>query len=119
MSTHVNICSYALDEPQLREIWDEDLRKSVKRRQVREVIGIVLLSLAIAFMSRWHDPETALALAFFGLLALYSALKHTADESNTNYLIHAWELRDAVARFRQQTEWEAHRPASEATHRPT
>jgi hypothetical protein len=40
---HQNLCDYAEDERSLYKLWDDDLKKYMRRRQWYEAIGFALL----------------------------------------------------------------------------
>jgi hypothetical protein len=40
---HQNLCEYAEDEWSLYRLWDDDLKKNMRRRQRCEVMGFLLL----------------------------------------------------------------------------
>jgi hypothetical protein len=45
--------------------------------------------------------DAAIACALFGIMLLFAAIKFMIDESNINYLIHQWDLRNAIEEFRR------------------
>jgi hypothetical protein len=98
---HHNLCDYAEDERALFRLWDDDLKKTMRKRQVCETIGFCLLAAA---MFGFENGKTALVLAalYFAAVLLYAAIKYTVDESNVNYLMHQWDLRDAIDRLRAE-----------------
>jgi hypothetical protein len=104
MEGHKNLFEYANDERELYKIWDDDLKKYIRRRQIRETLGSIAL---IASLFAWTMNNGEFRYyAYWGVLAgalfLYSAIKLMVDESNINYLMHEWDLRDAIGRFRAE-----------------
>jgi hypothetical protein len=85
------------------EIWNEDLKRQVRRAERAE--GLAIACLAGAFVA-WHyygsDVWGALFAAIFGISGLrfaFSAMWHISDASNANYLMHQWDLNCHLRRF--------------------
>jgi hypothetical protein len=97
---HQNLCDYAEDERSLYKLWDDDLKKYMRRRQWYEAIGFALL-VGASVMWRSGQVDAAIACALFGIMLLFAAIKFMIDESNINYLIHQWDLRNAIEEFRR------------------
>lgn len=96
---HQNVCLYADDEPSLYKLWDDDLKNYSRRRQWSEGIGFSLL---VGAYLTWRVGQAGWAAALLGLgiAALFSAIKYMIDESNINYLMHQWDLTEAIHNFR-------------------
>jgi hypothetical protein len=103
MDTHINISSYAENKNSLYTLWDRNLRKSMRRRQVRELVRVIFIVifilLAVAAVNEWHDLHTAVVLGVLGALVLFTAIKHMVDESNANDLMHWWDIQEALGRL--------------------
>jgi hypothetical protein len=97
---HQNLCEYAEDEWSLYKLWDDDLKKNMRRRQRCEVMGFLLLFGAPAIW-QMGIPKLAIACASFGIMLVYGALKYMIDESNINYLMHQWDSNKAIQGFRR------------------
>jgi hypothetical protein len=98
-SGHHNLCLYAEDEQSLYKLWNDDLKRAMRRRGWYEAIGAALL---LGSFWAWHsgNTDTAFMCAILAVGFLYSAIKFMVDESNTNYLMHHWDLRVEVERLR-------------------
>ncbi len=94
MPTHTNLCAHGTDVNDLHKIWDNDLKKCINRRRVYEALALIWAFVAIPVL----HPSTAGYVAPLAFL-LYMAVIQFIDESNVNYLMHAWELREAEASF--------------------
>jgi hypothetical protein len=96
MQGHVNLCSYATDEKHLYEIWDNDLRKCIKRRTVLELAALIWV---LVCASGLIHPGIEW---FIGVLVglVYAAIRQFVDESNVNYLMHSGDWRNAAQLFR-------------------
>jgi hypothetical protein len=98
---HQNLCDHAEDEGSLYRLWDADLRKYISRRQWCEFGGFALLLLAY-YAYRGDKQDWAFLGLALAVVFLYSSIKYMIDESNINYLMHLWDLTDAIAKFRWQ-----------------
>jgi hypothetical protein len=107
---HRNLCEHAEDERSLYKLWDDDLKRTMRRRQVCEWVGGVFLAAAIL---GFESGRTALMLAciLLAVVLLYAAIKYMIDESNVNYLMHQWDLEEAIKQFRHQSHSEGRRRA--------
>jgi hypothetical protein len=100
-AAHQNLCEYAEDEQSLYRLWDEDLRKTMRRRDQHEFVALALLLLAFALWE-YGKPDVALISVFSAIACLFRSLKFMIDESNTNYLMHRWDLEAALRDFRSR-----------------
>jgi hypothetical protein len=99
MAGHQNLSALAENEESLYRLWDANLKKHMKRRIWRECLGFFLLTPGILAYGS-GKPEWAIACVIGAAYFLYTAIKCTIDESNTNYLMHQWELDDALTKLR-------------------
>jgi hypothetical protein len=116
MEGHQNLSALAENEESLHRLWDADIKKHIKRRIWRECIGFFLFAPAtVAYGS--GIPDWTIACLIGAAYFLYTAIKCAVDESNANYLMHQWELDDALTKLRweerQRFESEMHESASE------
>jgi hypothetical protein len=98
---HQNLCDHAEDRAALYRLWDNDLRKMTRRRQFYELAGSLCL---LAFPGVWKSGVESYWLAFvavIGIYSMFSTVKLMIDESNTNYLMHQWDLQNALEYFRR------------------
>jgi len=98
---HQNLCDYAEDMRSLYKLWDDDLKKTIRKRQVCEYTGFAVLAAAL-FGFENGKAQWVIAGIYFAVVLLCAAIKYMVDESNVNYLMHQWDLREAVERFRQE-----------------
>jgi hypothetical protein len=97
---HTNICDWAGDSRELYQLWDNDLKKTMRKRQLSEFLGFAFVLISIV---AWHNDrhEFAVFTAYLALVCLYGAIKFMIDESNVNYLLHHWDTLDAIRRIRE------------------
>ncbi len=100
MANHTNLCDYADDEQSLYKVWDDDLKKTMRKRQFSEYAAFLALIAAIVAWKYGKVDLIAVGI-YFGVAFLYASIKFMIDESNVNYLMHQWDLRDAIERFRR------------------
>ena len=101
MKGHENLCEHAYDARELYKIWNNDLKKTIKRRGRYETVAIVAFVGAIGAASMSGYTQYASAFVFVGGFALYGAVRNFVDESNTNYLMHEWDLRNMLRYFNE------------------
>lgn len=99
---HQNVCLHAEDERSLYKLWNDDLKNYGRRRQRWEAFGFTLLVFAY-FTWRLGKVDWAAVLLILGIGSLFSALKFMIDESNINYLMHQWDLTEAIQSFRRES----------------
>jgi hypothetical protein len=97
--THVNLSGYGSDPAHLYEIWDADMKKCIARRRVAEVLGIAWV--AATLLGFAHPSIEAFVATLIGIF--YMAIIQFVDESNVNYLMHGWDLREALDSMRKQS----------------
>jgi hypothetical protein len=97
---HKNLCDYAADKAALYQLWDNDLKKMMYRRQFCEVVGM-LCFLGSCFAWRMGNEAYLVSGIWFGILFMFMAVKFMIDESNINYLMHQWDLQNAFEYFRR------------------
>jgi hypothetical protein len=99
---HQNLCDYAEDKAALYRLWDNDLRKMMRRRQFFESSGFLfLLASSIAWRAGVVEPHWLFFGGVVGVTLLFAAVKFMIDESNINYLMHQWDLQNALEYFRE------------------
>jgi hypothetical protein len=96
MLRHVNLSAHAADARDLHDIWDNDLKKCITRRRVIE--GFAFLFVIARLMDFFHPSIEAFVAVLAGLV--YMGILQFIDESNVNYLVHGWDLREALHAFR-------------------
>jgi hypothetical protein len=100
MKGHVSI-EHATDARELYRIWSDNQKKAARNRQIHEAIGSALLIAALASQNIDIAITKYVPLLFvMGLISFYTAIKWMIDESNINYLMHEWDLREALTGFR-------------------
>jgi hypothetical protein len=99
MEGHQNLSAFAENEESLYKLWNADLRKYIRRRIWRESIGFFLFAPAAAAYGG-GKPEWAIPCLIGAAYFLYTAIKCMIDESSINYLMHHWELNDALTKLR-------------------
>lgn len=98
--THQNLCDYADGIQSLYQLWDNDLKKCIRKRQLSEFIAFAFVLISLIAWGNGRPGLTALT-GYLALAFLYLSVKYMIDESNTNYLMHQWDLADAVERLKQ------------------
>jgi hypothetical protein len=98
---HENLCDYADDERSLYKLWNEDLKRQMRKRQFSEFIGCATL-LAALIASKIGRTDLVPGGILVGVAFLYAAIKYMIDESHVNYLLHQWDLREAIERVRRE-----------------
>ncbi len=102
MIIHQNLCDHAEDRAALYLLWDNDLKKMMRRRQFSESAGFLcLLASSIAWRAGVVETYWVIFGVLFGISLMFAALKFMIDESNINYLMHQWDLRNALEYFRR------------------
>jgi hypothetical protein len=97
--THENLCEHGASPAELYKLWDDDLKKMMRRRQFYETAG--LLTFLASLIAGKSGVETYWALGLlFGVYFTVAAIKFMIDESNINYLMHRWDLESALASFK-------------------
>jgi hypothetical protein len=96
MQGHINLSSHATDERDLYEIWDKDLKKCIRRREILEILAVAWVVVCGAGIIH---PGIEWFVGVLVALA-YGAARQFVDESNVNYLLHHWDLRNALQQFR-------------------
>jgi hypothetical protein len=105
---HQNLSEHAGDRAELYRLWDNDLKKMMRRRQFYEAAGFSCL-LGSAFAWYAGNFQTYLPfLAVSGVFLMFTSLKMMIDESNINYIMHQWDLQNALEYFRRDadTSWQ-------------
>jgi hypothetical protein len=101
-TTHQNLCDHAEDRAALYRLWDDDLRKTMRRRQFFESAGILcLLASAIGWKAGVAEAYWVLVGVVGGVSLMFSGVKFMIDESNIIYLMHQWDLQNALEYFRR------------------
>jgi hypothetical protein len=97
--THRNLCEYGESPAALYKLWDDDLKKTMRRRQFCELAGTLSF---LASLFAWKSGlETYWAFGILlGIYFTVNAVKMMIDESNINYLLHRWDLENALASFK-------------------
>jgi hypothetical protein len=75
-----NVC-YASDEQELYKVWDDDLRKQVRRAEIREVIGILCFGAAYVV---WRFGRAELLSV---ILIFVCSFNQTRKKWGTNYFL--------------------------------
>jgi len=97
--THRNLCEYGGSPAELYKLWDDDLKKTMRRRQLCELAG--MLSFLGSLFVWKSGVETYWASGIvLGIYFAVSAIKFMIDESNINYLLHRWDSENALASFK-------------------
>ena len=88
---HQNLCEHAEDMAALYRLWDDDLKKTMRRRQLREAAGMSsLIASYVSWKIGYLDFGAVCFLLAIGLM--FIAIKFMIDESNMNYLMHPWDF---------------------------
>jgi hypothetical protein len=99
--THQNLCDHAEDTKALYQLWDDDLRKTMHRRQFRESAGILCFFASFIAWKAGIETFWVFFVVLVGLSLMFSAMKFMIEESNINYLMHQWDLQNALGYFRK------------------
>jgi hypothetical protein len=98
---HKNLCDYAEDSSALYRLWDDDLKKMMHRRQFYESAGLLCFLAASIAWKTGVETFWVLFGVIVGIYLMFSAVKLMIDEGNINYLMHQWDLRNALEHFRR------------------
>ena len=96
---HQNLCEHGASPAELYRLWDDDLKKMMRRRQFYETAGLLTFLASLIAWKSGFETYWAFGL-LLGLYFTVAGIKLMIDESNINYLMHRWDLESALASFK-------------------
>jgi hypothetical protein len=98
---HENLCDRAENHAALYRLWDDDLKKMMRRRQFCETAGLLCFLVAPFAWKQGVEIRWIWVGLIVGAYLIISSVKLMIDESNTNYLMHHWDLQNTLEYLRR------------------
>jgi hypothetical protein len=98
---HENLCDHAENHAALYRLWDDDLKKMMRRRQFCETAGLLCFLVAPFAWKQGVEIHWIWVGLIVGAYLIISSVKLMIDESNTNYLMHHWDLQNTLEYLRR------------------
>ena len=103
---HRNICNDATDTEDARLIykrWGSELKKLERGRKWNELFSVLVFCGSIAAYGH-GDTELALGIAIISIAFLLRSIRFMIDASNTDFLLHQWDLNERLRWFSMNME---------------
>lgn len=98
---HENLCDHAENHAALYRLWDNDLKKMTHRRQFCETAGLLCFLVAPFVWKQGVEIHWICVGLIVGAYLIINSVKLMIDESNTNYLMHHWDLQNTLEYLRR------------------
>jgi hypothetical protein len=98
---HENLCNHAENHAALYRLWDDDLKKMMRRRQFCETAGLLCFLVVHFAWKQGVEIHWIWVGLIVGAYLIISSVKLMIDESNINYLMHQWDLQNTLEYLRR------------------